>query len=295
MAQTGDPSGLHRLLDTAKSIDNKWASAHALGRLASALAVSGDPDDLTRALEPMASFQLPGWRRAAALAMAAAALHRVGAHRRAADLTDEALDAARLEENVELAQRVRHAHQCAVAAFHLGNRPEAERQADLAQSYTSRARPDMYAREELIDLLFDLAKELGAPDRVIRILDLCRLSKDRSLLPRATGEAAVVLARLGRCEPALDHIALSMQNVTALEAATSADLHSDAAFVYHSCGKTDAAADHLAAALKLACTDRTALAGALDTNLDFLTSIDNGATLARIFEALHEVDSWWQA
>ena len=295
MMKSADQPGLHQLLGIAKSIDNKWAGAHALGRLASALAVCGDPDDLTRALEPMTGFQLPGWRRAAALAMAAGALRRTGSPRRAADLVDEALDVALLEEDLGLTQRVRHARQCGIAALHLGNRLEAERQADVAQSSAARIRPARYGRSELLDLLFDLAGELGTPERVERIMDLCGEGEDRSVELRAAGVAGIALARLGRCEPALAYIARALEGVAAQDAATTAVVHSAAACAWHLCGNPDRAGEHLATSLKIACTERALLADVLNDNLEFLTAIDAGATLARVFEGLHEVDLWWQA
>jgi hypothetical protein len=295
MRQGEDPSGLHRLLAIAKSIDNKWSAAHALGRLASALAVCGDPDDLTRALEPMAGFQLPGWRRAAALAMAATALHRVGAHRRAADLTDEALDVALLEEDLGLAQRVRHARQCAIAAKHLGDPAEARIQADLAESSAARGRPDRYGRGEILDLLFDLAGELAEPERIDRVMQLAGQGKDREMLLRANAEAGAVLGRLDRCEPALRYTARALEDVAPQSVSTAANLHSAAACAFHLCGNPNQAAEHLSTALKIACADRAVLADVMDTNLDLLASIDGGVTLARVFEGIHEVDSWWHA
>jgi hypothetical protein len=227
--------------------------------------------------------------------MAAAALHRIGAHRRAADLTDEALDVALLEEDLGLAQRVRHARQCAIAAKHLGDPAEARLQADLAESSAARGRPDRYGRGEILDLLFDLAGELGEPERIDRVMHLAGQGKDPEMLLRANAEAGAVLARLGRCEPALRYTARALEDVEPRSVATTANILSGAASAFHLCGNPDEAAEHLFTALKIACADRSVLADVLDTNLDFLASIDGGVTLARVFEGIHEVDAWWQA
>jgi hypothetical protein len=226
----------------------------------------------------MAGFQLPGWRRAAALAMAAGALRRVDAHRRAADLTDQALDVAQLEEDLELAQRVRHARQCAIAAKHLGNLPEAGLQADLAESSAVRTRPDMYRRGEIFEALLDVAGQLGEPERVDRIMGFARQGDNREMLLRATVEAGLVLARHGRCESAQGYIARALEDLAAVETATTAAIHSGAACAWHLCGNPDRAAEHLTAALKIACTDRELVADVLNDNLEFLTAIDGGAS-----------------
>jgi len=296
MGQGGDRAGLHELVGIARAIENKWAAAHALGRLASALAAGGDPDDLTRALEPMVGYGLPGWRQAAALAMAAGALRRTGAHERAADLAGEALTVALRQEDTGLTQRAGHAVQCAIAALHLGDRPEAERQADLAQACAARLGRARFGWSDLLDPLFDLANALGAPERIERALELWREGDDRSLLLRATSEAGVRLARLGGCAAALERIGRALEGVASLDANSASKVHADAACVFHLCGDAGRATEHLAMALRIACpVSRPLLAGVLETGVDFLASLDRGATLARVFEALREVDSWWQA
>jgi hypothetical protein len=115
------------------------------------------------------------------------------------------------------------------------------------------------------------------------------------MLLRATAEAGLVLARLGRCEPALEYIARAVEDGGVTDATTTVTIYSAAACACHLCGNPERAAEHLAAALKIACTDRAQLAEVLEANVDFLASIDGGVTLARVFEGLHDVDLWWQA
>jgi hypothetical protein len=295
MAQRGDHAGMHRLLGVAQELDNKWAAAHALGRLASGLAVGGDPDDLSRALEHIVGYDLPRWRRAAALAMAARAFRRMGAHDRAADLAGEALNAALQEEDSGLLRRARYALQCATAALHLGDRAEAERQADIAHARAAQVRGGaLIGRHELIDPLFDLVTELGAPERVGRVLELWRQGENRSVRVRALSEAGVRLARLGRCTEAVEHIRDTLADAAISDPEAAAVIHANAACVYDLCRDAERSSEHLASALKIAPTvSRARLAAVLETNAAFLASLDGGATLTRVFENLREVDSWW--
>jgi tetratricopeptide (TPR) repeat protein len=293
MAQRGDRADLHALLPIAEAIDNKWASAHAIGRLASAVAVGGDPDDLTQALKSMAGYKLPAWRRAAALAMAALALRRVGELDRSSDLANEALNVAMSEEDYDLGKRGQHAVSCAHAALSLGDRAEAERQAELAQTCFARISRRSIYTGSYIDALFNLASKLGSAEHVDRALELCSESEDRSLFYRATSESGVRLARMGHCSTAREQIDRALSDVDSFGTDTAGMLYADAAFVAHSCGEPDRAANYFSSALRVH-GSREMFATVLETNVDLLSSIDQGTTLARIFATLREVDAWWQ-
>ena len=294
MGQRGDRAELHALLPIAEAIDNKWASAHALGRLASGLAIGGDPDDLTRALKSMTSYNPPDWRRAAALAMAALALRRVGELDRSSDLAKEALNVAVSEEDLGLGRRAGHAVRCALASLSLGDRAEAERQAELAQTSIARISHTGIFTEGYVDSLFNLASELSSTEHLDRALELCSESEHDSLFLRATGDAATRLARMGHCSTARERIDRALAGVDGVDTDTAGMVYAHAASVAHQCGEPERAANYFSAALRIPCS-RALFAIALEENIDFLASLDQGATLARMFASIREVDAWWQA
>ena len=277
MGRSGDRESLHELLPIAETIDNKWAAAHAVGQLASGLAIGGDPDDLTQALRSITgyNFSLPGWRRAAAVGMAALALRRIGKLDRASDLADEALKLVVFQEDIELGKRGRQALRSASAALVLGERPEAERQADIAQTSAARISRGRFSRHEFIEPLFNLASELGSPERIERALELCRDNEDPALLLRAESDAGIRLARMGHRSEALAHTAIAVAGVDSYNADTAGLVHADAAAVAHICGDAERASDHFSAALRIP-GSREVLASVLEVNVDFLKSIDQG-------------------
>jgi tetratricopeptide (TPR) repeat protein len=282
MEKAGAGAEISRLLKTAQAMENKWAGAYALGRIASALAGGGDPDDLTGALKSLAGYELPGWRRAAAVAMAARALRRIGSLDRAVDLAHDAWSVVRQQEDWDLKARTLHAVQCALAALQLGDRAEAEVLAGVAQSAALRISSARYARHDLIEPLCDLAGELRDPQGFERALQLWRDGDAPRIRILSASDVAVRLARLGHHDAALDKLNVALAEIAALDSNDAAQLHADAAAVLYLCGDPAGAGAHLSAALALPLS-RSQLANVLKANIAFLTSLDGGQTLARVF------------
>lgn len=281
MEKAGAGSEINRLLKTARAMENKWAGAYALGRIASALAGSGSSDDLTGALQSLATYELPGWRRAAAVAMAARALRRTGNLDLAAVLADDAWSVAQQQEDWDLKARTLHAVQCALAALRLGDRAEAENLAGLAQAAASRS-SSRYVRHDLMEPLCDLAEELNDPPSFDRALQLWREGDAPRIRILSASSVAVRLARLGHHDAALDKLTGALAEITGLDTDDAAQLHADAAAALHLSGDSAGAGAHLAAALALPLSG-TQLANVLKANIDFVTALDGGQTLARVF------------
>jgi hypothetical protein len=282
MEKAGAAVEISRLLKTAQAMENKSAGAYALGRIASTLACGGDSDDLTGALKALSGYELPGWRRAAAVAMAARSLHRVGSLDRAADLAHDAFSVARQQEDWDLKARTLHAVQCALTAMQLGDHAEADVLAGLAQSAALRVSSARYGRHELIEPLCELAEELSDPRGFDRALQLWRDGDAPRIRILSASDVAVRLARLGHRDAALDKLGGALAEIAALDSDDAAQLHADAAAALDLCGDSAGAGTHLAAALALP-VSRSQLANLLKANIAFLTSLDGGQTLARVF------------
>ena len=176
----------------------------------------------------------------------------------------------------------------------MGDRAEAERQAELAKTCIARISRRNIFKEDDINSLLNLASELGSTELLDWTPGLCSESEERSLFLRVTSDTGVRLARMGHCSTALERVDRVLAGVDNFDTDTAAPIYADAASVAHQCGEPDRAANYFSAALRVP-GPRAMLASVLEANIDFLASIDQGVTLSHVFASFREVDGWWQS
>jgi tetratricopeptide (TPR) repeat protein len=289
MADLRDGEGLSRLQPAVQRIGNAWARSHALGHLASALASGGDPDDFSRCLGTLLDYSLPGWRRAAALGLAARALRRIGRTAHADEVAGEALDAARRAHDSDEATRCVETSHVALALTALGRPDEARDLLPIALDAARRIR-SWWTRANAVERLGALVGALSAPDRIDSWLQLCHEDQSDAVVPDALVTAASMLAAAGRAAEAR---ALVERAVAGPSPGVDAPTLGKAAAIVRRCGEAQRADDLFARALLAARLEgRGSIAGVLESQVDALAAVDGGDTLWSIVDELRRVDAW---